>query len=448
MRCMKNKKIKILICDDDKYFRMALKDLLQNHGIIIESATEAEALDKLDSEFFDLALIDMEIDGPLSGLNVLKAAKRKAIHSIILSSQNDDDVIEEAYEFGCDHFLNKVHYRNHLEPYIHSYIKNHLSNDISNFFKEKYITFDESLRSEIEKLCKINLKNKNIAITGETGVGKSLIGELLHHQTYDHTKPFVHLNCSEIPENLIESELFGHEKGSFTGALSKKIGKLEQARGGTLFLDEIATMPMNMQQKLLKAIDQKSFYPVGGNQPIETEFTLITATCEDLFEKIQNGEFRKDLFFRVSGLNLEIKPLRERSEDIPHLIKHFIKQSHRRFIIKEDAIELLKNFSWPGNIRELKKQIDILSTKERGIIHAADVTLKTNHYNQLDQWLTSNQKDFISHNGLREFIKKIEEETIKDSMKRNSGKITHSIKELKISASAFYRIYDQINLTQ
>ena len=444
---MAKQMIKILICDDDKYFRMALKELLAPHGLVFEADSEYSAQNLIEDNFFDIALIDMEIDGPLSGINILKQTKSKRIHSIILSSQNSETVIEEAYENGCDHFLAKSQYRSQLEPYIYKYKKQYLSNDISNFFKEKYITNDAELKYKIEDLCKVNLKNKTVFITGETGVGKSLIGELLHQQTYDNSKPFIHINCAEVPENLIESELFGHEKGSFTGATHKKIGKLELANGGTLFLDEIGTMPMSMQQKLLKALDQRIFYPVGSEAPIQSEFTLITATCEDLFDKILKEKFRKDLFFRVSGHNLHIKPLRERKSDIPFLIRHFLKSSHRRFIIKESATEELVKYSWPGNIRELKKKIDLLSSKEKGIIVKEDITFS----NQLEvesAWLTSQQRTFIESNGLREFIKEIEEESLKNTLKKNGGKITQTIKELRISASAFYRIFDKLNITQ
>lgn len=432
----------MLICDDDKYFRMALKEVISGFGIVEEAGTESEANDLINRNYYDLALIDMEIDGPLSGIEILKNAKDRRIHSIILSSQSDEKVIEEAYENDCDHFLSKSQYRTYLEPYILKYQKNKYGNNLNKFFDEKYITQDEELIQKIQELCKINLKNKTIFITGETGVGKSLIGELLHEQTYDSDKPFIHINCAEIPENLIESELFGHEKGAFTGAENKKIGKLALAHGGTLFLDEIGTMPLSMQQKLLKALDQKSFYPIGATEPSHSEYTLITATCEDLFEKILKEEFRKDLFFRVSGLNLDIKPLRSRKEDIPLLVKYFINNSHRRFILKDDAVKKLMEYEWPGNIRELKKKIDLLSTKEKGILFEKDIDFSQS-IPQDDAWLTSSQKDYISQFGLRDFISKIEKESVKLIMEKNQGKISKSIKDLGISASAFYRIHNE-----
>lgn len=439
---MKNKKLRILVCDDDKYFRMAIRDVISKHGLIEEAETEEAAKELIEGNYYDLAIIDMEIDGPLSGINLLKITKRKGIHSIILSSQGDDAVIEQAYEHNCDHFLAKSQYRTYLDPYLLKYRKSKFGHDLGDFFKEKYITENEDLRGKITELCRINLKNQTIFITGETGVGKSLIGELLHQQTYDSDCPYIHLNCAEIPENLIESELFGHEKGAFTGAESKKIGKLQLANGGTLFLDEIGTMPLSMQQKLLKAIDQKTFYPVGSTEPVHSEYTLITATCEDLFEKILKDQFRKDLFFRVSGFNLEISPLRQRKEDIPVLIKHFLKKSHRRFIIKDDAIEKLSQYAWPGNIRELRKKIELLSTIEKGIITAKDISFDDRNLNESDAWLTKAQKDFITEYGLRDFIKRVEEETVQSTLDKNHGKINQTIKELRISASAFYRIFE------
>ena len=371
---MKNPKINILICDDDKYFRLALKSLLKHHGQITEASTEAEAKDFIKDNFFDMALIDMDIDGPYSGIEILKKTAQKKIHSIILSSQNCSMAIEKAYQNGCHHFLTKRHFQTHLEPYIEKFKKFYLNDNLSSFFQKKFITQNTELKHQIKELCKINLQEKCVFITGETGVGKSLIGELLHSQTYDQSKPFIHLNCAEIPEDLIEAELFGYKKGAFTGAQIDKKGKLELAHNGTLFLDEIGTMSSSMQNKLLKAIEQKTFYPVGSEEVISSNFTLITATCEDIFEKIQKGLFRKDLFFRISGHNLDIKPLRQRKDDIPLLIEHFLNQSPRRFIIKEDAIDSLLQYGWPGNIRELKKQIELLSSKDKGIIYASDIS--------------------------------------------------------------------------
>ena len=296
---MKNNKIRIFIADDDQYFRLGLKSILKDFGIVDEVDNEDCAIEKLQTEYYDLAIIDMQMDRSESGLSILKEAHKKNIHSIIMSSVNDDRITELAYEFGCNHFLGKLHYRQNLETYVKKFIKNNKQNILNEFLKSEYITYDKDFLSQLDNLAQINLKEKTIFLSGDTGVGKSQLGKLIHKLTYDEKAPFVHLNCSEVAENLIESELFGHKKGAFTGATTDKLGKLALANGGTLFLDEIATMPTLMQQKLLKALDENTFYPVGSNTATHTKFTLITATCEDLFEKVHSGTFRKDLFFRI-----------------------------------------------------------------------------------------------------------------------------------------------------
>lgn len=446
---MKKVNLKILIVDDDPYFRLGLTSILSEYGVLIEASNEKEAIELIENEYFDLALIDMQMEHDNSGLKVLQKSVKKKIHSIILSSYDNDDVTELAYEYGCHHFLTKLSYSTSLEPYIVKYIKNNKLNILENFFSKKYITQDKEIIDQVKHLSEVNIKGSSIFISGETGVGKSLIGKLIHQLSHKDSEPFIHLNCAEIPENLIESELFGHKKGSFTGAIADKKGRLELAHNGTLFLDEIATMPMSMQKKLLKALDEKTFYPVGADKPVQSNFTLMSATCEDLFEKVHKDEFRKDLFFRITGLNIEIKPLKQRIKDIPLLIKHFTSLASRRVVIKEEAKEILQKYSWPGNIRELQKTIEILSLNQSGIITIQDLPVKITsglESHSGNDWLTSPQKDYITSHGLRDFIKKIEQETILSTLGKYNGKVTRAIKELKISSSAFYRISESLAL--
>ncbi len=442
---MKKTNLNILLVDDDQYFRLGVLSIIRDFGIVTEASSAQEALEILEKNHFDLALIDMQMEENESGIKVLRKTKSKGIHSIILSSYDNDETTEKAYDSQCDHFLTKLHYATNLEPYISKYIKTKKHNILDDFFSSKYITKDKKLIKDISKITDINLKDRSIFITGETGVGKSLIGKLIHEVTYTKEKPFIHLNCSEIQENLLESELFGHKKGAFTGANEDRIGKLQLADGGTLFLDEIATMSISMQKKLLKALDEKTFYPVGSSKPIKSSFTLISATCEDLFSLITAQKFRKDLFFRISGFNLEIKPLRERKSDVKLLVKYFLATAHRRIVIKPDALKILENYSWPGNIRELSKTIDYLTTSKHGVITSANLPVNIANSDTEDStndWLTASQKNYIEENGLKIFIKKIEKEIISDVLGRHKGKVTHAIKELKISSSAFYRIFE------
>lgn len=447
-QCMKKINLKILIVDDDSYFRLGLASILSDYGILIEASNAKEATALIEKEHFDLALIDMQMEEDDSGLKVLQKAVKKNIHSIILSSYDNDEVTELAYEYGCHHFLTKLNYSTSLEPYIIKYIKNNKLNILEDFFSKKYITQDKDIIEQIKNLSEVNIKGGTIFISGETGVGKSLIGKQIHELSHKDSEPFIHLNCSEIPENLIESELFGHKKGSFTGAISDKKGRLELAHNGTLFLDEIATMPASMQQKLLKALDEKTFYPVGADKPVKSNFTLISATCEDLFEKVHKDEFRKDLFFRITGLNIDIKPLRNRNKDIPLLIKYFSSTASRRVVIKKEAKEILKSYSWPGNIRELQKTIEVLTLNKSGVITPRDLPIKITsglESHNGNDWLTDPQKNYITSHGLRNFIKKVEQETILSTLGKYNGKVTTAIKELKISSSAFYRISESLS---
>ncbi len=442
---MKKANLNILLVDDDQYFRLGVSHVISKFGMITEAATEKEALALLETNHYDLALIDMQMERNESGLCVLKAAKAKGIHSIILSSYDNDETTELAYEQGCQHFLTKLHYAKNLSPYITNFIKKNKKNALGNFFDKEFITQDETLIQQIKKISNMSLKDKTLFISGETGVGKTYIGKLIHSLNFEDDKPFIHLNCSAISENLIESELFGAKKGSFTGATEDRIGKLQACDGGTLFLDEIATMSMGMQEKLLKALDEKTFYPVGSDKPVSSSFTLITATCEDLFEKVSSGEFRKDLFFRINGINIEISSLRSRPKDIPMLIKHFQSKSERRIVLKDCAKSYLQNLKWEGNVRELKKMIEVLSTQECGVVKAEDImSLKKNSSNDERAWISHSHRSYLEQNGLKGFIKKIEKEIIKEVLEKHSGKVTHAIRDLKISSSAFYRIFDDI----
>lgn len=452
---MKEKSLHILLVEDDKYFRLGIKDILHKYGVILEADNVKDAKHLLKTQKIDLALIDIHLGEDPLGIEVLEYASRQEVPSIVLSSCDNDEITELAYDAGCEHFLVKRHFREHLEPYIQNIIKNIQGSLLEDFFKRDFITQDSETIKQIRSLCEINLTGKTIFISGETGVGKSLIGRLLHSLNFDESAPFVHLNCSEIPENLLEAELFGAKKGSFTGCDKDRIGRLSQADGGILFLDEIATMSKNMQQKLLKAIDEKTFYPIGSPTVVKSNFTLISATCEDLFEKVSNNSFRKDLFFRINGINLDIRPLRERRNDIKLLVKHFLKTSPRKIVVKKEALESLMAYDWPGNIRELLKVVEVLTSSSKGVIKRVDLPaniLSKNVDSEIEHsdseenpLLTNAQKKFISKNGLKSYMRELEKVAVAMALKENNGKIAKSIKDLRISSSAFYRVMESLN---
>lgn len=435
-------RLSLLIIEDDKYSRLNLREILQPFGVIEEAVNVPEAREKLKSYAYDIVITDIEL-GDGSGVEIIPEIVKRGSHCIVVSSYENDETIEKAYTLGARHYLSKFKLKDQLPVYIHKFLMAKNSR-FEKFLNEDFITQDPDLITELQRLCEINWKNQTLLIEGPTGTGKSLLGKLIHEMTTPEAS-IVHLNCSEVSEQLLESELFGHEKGAFTGADQKKEGKLKLAHGGTLFLDEVATMSLSMQQKLLKALDEKTFYPVGGTQPIRSEFTLITATCEDLSEKIRKKEFREDFYYRISGFRFRLKPLSERIQDIDLLVKRFQKDSPRRFVIKPDALESLKTHAWPGNVRELKKVCERFSQSVTGIIEPQNVqqTLSTvsSSLPMAESW-----EEYVKEHGLRALISQLEKRAVEESMKRNKGKITACIKELKISTSAFYRILQENQL--
>lgn len=430
-------KLSILIIEDDKYSRLNLREILNAYGFIDEAADLETAFIKLRNHFYDIVLTDIEL-GNGSGIEVIPTIKAQGSHCIVVSSFENEAIIEKAYTLGAAHYLSKFKLRDQLPVYINKFLQ--LKNSrFEKFLNEEFITQDPETIEELRHLCEMNLKNQNLFISGPTGTGKSLLGKLIHEINHPNA-PLVHLNCSEVAENLLESELFGHEKGAFTGADHKKEGKLKLASGGTLFLDEVATMPLSMQQKLLKALDEKTFYPVGSSIAVKSEFTLISATCENMKEKVARKEFREDLYFRLSGFHFNLKSLFERPLDIELLIKFFQKRSSRRFVIKMEAMEILKKHGWPGNVRELSKICERFSQNLSGIVDS-ELVKKTlspesaSHLPMIEEW-----EDYVKSHGLKPLISNLEKRAVEESLKRNNGKITACIKELKISSSAFYRI--------
>jgi DNA-binding NtrC family response regulator len=441
MKLMKPR-LSILIIEDDKYSRLNLREILQPFGAIEEATNVPEAREKLKSYVYDIVITDIEL-GDGSGVEIIPEVVKRGSHCIVVSSYENEEVIENSYKLGARHYLSKFRLKEQLPVYIHKFLMAKNAR-FESFLTNDFITQDTELVQELQKLCEINWKGQTLLIEGPTGTGKSLLGKLIHDMTTPEAN-LVHLNCSEVSEQLLESELFGHEKGAFTGADQKKEGKLKLAHGGTLFLDEVATMSLGMQQKLLKALDEKTFYPVGSSKPERSEFTLITATCEDLSEKIRKKEFREDFYYRISGFRFRLKPLAERAQDIDLLIKKFQKDSPRRFVIKPEALDLLRSHSWPGNVRELRKICERFSQSVTGII---DARIVQESLSTVSTSVPMNESwdDYVRENGLRSLISQLEKRAVEDSMKRNKGKITACIKELKISTSAFYRILQENQL--
>jgi DNA-binding NtrC family response regulator len=438
------KDLRILFVEDDPYIAHSVGKVLKEFGSFQHASNLTQALNLLDSFEFDIAIIDLNLSQriDLKGLNVLEKVKQKNIYSIILSNYENSDVIKTAYQIGCDHFLDKNKFSQSLAPYLKQFKTRKNFFDWEKIFKTQFITEDPALKTTIKNLLNMKLKDKCFLIEGETGVGKTFLAKFIH-EAIDKNSSFVSYNCSQVPETLIDAEIFGYAKGAFSGAETSHEGLLKRANGGVLFLDEIATMPLYTQQKLLKAIEEKEFTPLGANKSEKVSFTLISATCENLSEKIEAKKFRQDFYFRIAGFEILIPPLRNRKEDIELQVYHFIAQSERRFFIEENIIKIFKNCLWPGNTRQLKKVIEKLSEASEGIIsedHPVIQRIALTKDFLPDDFLTKEQKSFIYEQGLKNFVKKIEQDMVQEVMRNFDGKIAKSISTLQISSSSFYRI--------
>lgn len=461
--------LQILIVEDDELQQLTLNQQLKKSGITTLAASREQAFEAMKKNpSFDLVFLDLDLlDGDLQGLTLIEPALALGAYVVILSGREDDEHIIEAYEKGCHDYLTKPFNKKAIELVLKKYSSLKSKGSLRDFLARDYITRDQKLIQSLDIINEIVISEEPVMLTGPTGTGKSYLAKLIHGLLGKKDENFIELNCSEIPENLLESELFGYEKGAFSGAEGSKKGKLLLADGGTLFLDEVATMPESLQKKLLKAIEEKRFYPLGSEKPVQSNFRLISATCEDLKQLVKDGNFREDLFFRIDGFNINIPALKDRREDVDFLLKHFVRNAHRKIVFANSAKEVLRNYIWPGNVRELKKLVERLSLKSKGVIEDIDLpnhVLLNNHpcgespvKTQKDQdtssingeaanemALSESQLAFVEKNGLRAFLQQIENKMVKHFYVRNNEKVRQTLGQLKISNSSFYKILGRV----
>ncbi|MFW5888066.1 MAG: sigma-54-dependent transcriptional regulator [Bacteriovoracia bacterium] len=443
-------KLNIFVAEDDVLFAKALEKFLKKLGhrmTMVRNFQQAASI--LGRENFQLAIIDLTFAGNVDGINIAKYALANNIYSVILSSRDEDELVEEAYSLGCNDFLRKFDYQDELQKILIKLQKTITQRKLGEFIKgHGYWSLDEDLQNSLDNIN----ESQSLFLGGPTGVGKTSLARLIHLYEKGENFPFVNLNCSEIPPQLFESELFGHKKGSFTGADQDKKGLIEGANGGTLFLDEITTLPLNLQVKLLKVLEEKTFYPIGSTKPQYSDFRLICASCEDPMQMIKNNTLREDFYFRIAANKIILKPLFQRQKDIDYLIEQMIKKSPRRIILKKDGLDLLLNYHWPGNVRELKQFFSNLMYKQSGIIDKASIKnvlfpqAPAILQNSSDSSpLTQQQQLDLEKFGLKKFIQNLEHSIVKNHLKENQEKVRPTIKSLQISTSAFYRI---MNLNQ
>ncbi|MDZ7376073.1 MAG: sigma-54 dependent transcriptional regulator, partial [candidate division KSB1 bacterium] len=372
--------LRILIIDDDPKIAESLSDFLGEMGHQTQACGDGESgLQIATEEHFDLIFLDVRLPR-MDGLQVLEQLKRLRPDQrvIMISGHGELEIAVKATKLGADNFLEKPLHPDKLLLEVKNVERQQsLLNEMATL--RKLVDFDyemvgnspamQRLRQEIDRAAPTESR---ILIYGENGSGKELVARAIHQKSHRHHKPFIKVNCAAIPKELIESELFGYEKGAFTGASKRKNGLIEEADGGTLLLDEVGDLSPESQAKLLRVLQENEFVRVGGTQPVRFDVRIISATNKDLQQQMQQGSFREDLFFRLNVIPIRVPALRERREDIPILVRHFInlycmKNGKRPIQVSEAALQPLMHYQWRGNVRELKNFIErllIMSDRE------------------------------------------------------------------------------------
>lgn len=434
----------VLIVEDEELMRSILRQLIEGEGYRVFTADSAEsALAVFSSNRIDVTLTDIKMSGRdgLALLDQIKAADEEAI-VIIMTAYSSVDTAVAALRKGAYDYITK--------PFVNDDLIQTVRNALSHrrlFQENRYLRRElrrqradaeiigqsEAIRAVFDLVEKVSSTSANVLIEGESGTGKELVARAIHFQSDRADKPFLAINCGALPESLLESELFGHVKGSFTGAVADKIGYFRSAAGGTLFLDEVGDMPPALQVKLLRALQEREVTPIGSSVPVRFDARIIAATNKRLETEMAEGRFREDLYYRLNVVEIDVPPLRERREDIPVLVEHFISSSARRQGIVEKEVspaakELFNNYDWPGNVRELEHVI------ERALILSGDQI----DVNDLPVKLTGNTSSAAGDDKFKS-LDQVEREYILEVLESVSQDKAVAAKILGIDLSTLYR---------
>jgi len=365
---------RILVADDEESIRWVLGKALTKQGFQVDLAANGnEALGLFRSNLYDLAVLDIKMPG-MTGLDLLARfqEERAEMLVVIMTAESTMKNAVEAMKRGAYDYITKPFDLDALDAIILKASKASKVSDEVSLLKDElreHYQLDRNIignsrpMQEVYKLLgKVAPSDVTVLITGESGTGKELVARAIHFNSPRLGKPFLALNCAAIPRELLESELFGHEKGAFTGATERKAGKFEQANGGTLFLDEIGDMPLELQAKLLRVLQEREITRTGGSQTLNVDVRIVAATNQELKQKVRGKEFREDLYYRLNVVPIELPPLRDRREDIPLLVNFFIQRAVEELGVatkgcSDEALKLLQGYSWPGNVRELENTI-------------------------------------------------------------------------------------------
>ena len=431
----------ILVVDDERSIRVGLKGLLSKEGYEVTIAENGnEALRLLANQEYDLVLTDLRMAG-FDGLSLLKKIKEQYPETFVMlmTAYGSEKIAVEAMKAGARDYLIKPFDNDEVKILVRQALEQRaLQRQVQQLHERLDATFrfenilgtSPAMQRVFDVVKKVAPTDLTVLITGESGTGKELIANALHQNSPRKNGPFIKVNCAAMARELVESELFGHEKGAFTGATASREGKFSAADGGTLFLDEIGDMPLETQAKVLRVLQEQEFERVGGNRTIKVEVRVIAATNKNLHQMVQEGKFREDLFFRLNVVPIVSPSLRERREDIPLLAMHFLKEVTSRYgrgvaAFSPDAYRLLLSAPWPGNVRELKNVIEASAVLATGAeIHAVDLQLNQ-QVSQLENPEATTFKEAKQH-----VVDTFERDFITRALHRHQGNVTKAAAEM------------------
>lgn len=452
-----NTKGKILIVDDEDTFRKITSLFLSQKGYSVKAVDNGvTALENLKETSYDILMTDLKME-PMNGFQLMEKALIVSPETIIMviTAYATIETAIEAIKRGAYDYISKPCSNEEIFIKINRALEKKQTDQelhiLKNELVERYqfhniISKDKVMQNIFRHISQIADTDTTVLICGETGTGKEMVARAIHFNSSRKNKPFIAVNCAALTETLLESELFGHEKGSFTGAFKQKLGRFELANGGTLFIDEVGDIPLVIQVKLLRAIEEKAFVRVGGTQLISTDVRIISSTNRNLEELITQGKFREDLYYRLNVFPIKLPPLRERKEDIPLLAKHFLKTYAEKSVkeindISPSAIATLMQYDWPGNIRELENIIERSLLLETGtILNTVFLPGRIEENIRIQSLLSQSNRGSLSH---KDYIKSIisiaEIEYIINLLKKNEGNIQNAAKEARINRKTLYR---------
>jgi DNA-binding NtrC family response regulator len=456
-------KARILVVEDERAIQLALSGLLRRQGYEVELADSGErALSHFKEHNFDLVITDLALGGQKSGMDVLAASKkvRPEVPVVMITAHGSEKVAVDAMKAGAEDYVPKPFDNDELRMIVQRAL------DRTRLEREHHLLLERlqreygfasligsgaAMRKIFATIQKVAETDLTVLIRGESGTGKELVAQAIHNVSARKHRPFVAVNCAAISRELVESELFGHEKGAFTGADARRIGRFEAAHQGTIFLDEIGDMPLETQAKVLRVLQERSFERVGGNTSIQVDTRVVAATHRDLEAEVERGRYRQDLYYRLKVVEIHVPALRERAEDIPALVDRFLEQLSTRLgrdkmRVSKEALASLSAYAWPGNVRELRNVIEQAAVLSAGpVIEASDLVLPAQKGQPKKDGAQAGAGGNFSE-AKKVFVEDFERSFILKALRANGGNISRAAEAIGMVRQSLQQKIRELNL--